>query len=535
MFEHRQFGWLLGRPKLSGGIVGWAGVAILPGLFVKVNAAAELDAIFHGEEFDHTFALGCTSSENLIAALKPDVARKIASKIIDLPLAIRLAAARGEPDKIPQRAIDLLAECVSKERESTIPQPLWVSLLEGRIDSDSDFNQADRLLRLLLYRLAQELRRSGEFRRYICYELPAHRVLLAQSTFPLLADVEGLAAIANELNSIQRVDRIELVTKHALDPADLIVSFEARRKFAIRHLGVLGSRLTLGEFRDLIGESTNADRVVMMVAKFLRNDINIKSMRTLVAQRAECQVVYDSIGTSTGRIVMKSPGVQWLEKKYRRHILPPEGYELRYLDYSCFEPTILAAVSGDAELLAACDSDIYERIGKWLGFQEPVSRDLAKSILLRFIYGQAQDKIIATLSAVAQIGPEDALSRLRGLERRLARTFEFRAELASRARATGYMETREGNRYPVGEEEAYKALSHYLQGTGALIFKRALIGIFNEGSVARLVVPLHDAFLCAFRSEGLGHCLRHAVAEMRSAFVEVTGTDLARVTVRDEF
>jgi len=533
MFERKQFGWFLGRPSLSGGTVGWTGVVMLPDFSASVNTVAKLDAILSQREIDGISALGCTSSENLIAALEPSIARKIAPKIIDFSLAMRVASPRGDTQKSTRRTIDLLAECISNELKMYAPE-LAIRLLEGRDEGTITFEEVDSILRSLLHRLAQRLRAARELRRYMGYELPAHRVLLAQSSLPLLAACDEVAAIADDLSSKQRSSRVELVTKHGLDPADFIASFEARRTFAELHLGVSRDRLTLGEFRELLEERPRSDKAPDLVASFLKDDSSRRSMLTLTTTSG-CQVVYDSIGTSTGRIVMRSPEVQWLEKKYRKHILPPDGHELRYLDYSCFEPTILAAVSGDTELLAACASGIYESVAEWLGFDGTSSRDLAKAILLRFIYGQAQDKLVATLSTATRLEPEDARSRLEDLRRRLAKAFDFRSELAARARATGYMETRIGNRCPIEEGGEYKALSHYLQGTGALIFKRALIDIFGDVGVARLVVPMHDAFLCAFPTESLEYCSRQAVAAMRNAFFLIVGVDLARVTVRGEF
>jgi hypothetical protein len=536
MFERKRFGWLLGRPALSGGAVGWAGVAIFPNFSASVRTAAELGEIFRTQEVDSIFAFGCTASENLVAAMEPKLVERIAPRIIDLPLAMRIAVMGGEPEKTARRTIDLLAECIDVERKKHISEEFAVSLLEGRVNVVGNFNEVDDILRSLLRSLAQRLRRAGELRRYIMYELPAHKVLLAQSRFRLLADVEGVNATAGQLSSTLRVDRVELLTKHALDPADFIASFEARRIFAGRHLGVIDERLTLGEFRRLLDELAAPDTSAELVAAYLRNDASSRALLSLAAaDETGCQVMYDSIGTSTGRVVMRSPGVQWLEKKYRKYIIAPEGCELRYLDYSCFEPTILAAVSGDAELLAACTSDVYERVREWLGLEKSASRDLAKAVLLRFIYGQSQERLVDTLSSKALLEREDARSRLEGLRRQLSRAFEFRAELEERARLTGYMETQVGNRCMVTDEYVFKALSHYLQGTGSLIFKRALVDIFGGASVARLVVPMHDAFLCAFPTEILEDCLQWSTAVMQSAFLAVVGVDLARVSVRGNF
>jgi len=536
MFNRERLGWLLGRPTLSDGVVGWVGTLILPDFSAKVSTALDLGKFLEKVDLNHVSALGCTSSENLIAALKPDIARKVASKIVDLSLVMRVASQRGEPDKAPRRTTDLLAECMSEECKVSVPKDFGALLLEGRTNELVNFKEVDVILRSLLYRLAQKLRRSGEFRRYILYELPAHRVLLAQSRFRLSVDAEGVKTVADELLTAQRVGRVELVTRHSQDPMDFISSFEARRQFAGRHLGSFRERLTLGEFRDLLDEQPNTDEVKSLVASFLKNDATRRALLALAAPEAEgCQVVYDPLGTSTGRVVMRSPGVQWLEKKYRKYILPPDGYKLQYLDYSCFEPAIWAAASGDKELITACTSDVYVHVGEWLGLTCVASRDLAKTFLLKLMYGQAQHKLVATLSAELSIQPEDACARIENLGRRLARAFEFRAELIARTRKTGYMETQVGNRCLVKAGEEYKALSHYLQGTGALIFKYALVDIFGGSSAARLIVPMHDAFLCAFPDENLEHDLTRAKGSMQSAFLAVTGADLARVTSRGEF
>ena len=54
-----------------------------------------------------------------------------------------------------------------------------------------------------------------------------------------------------------------------------------------------------------------------------------------------------------------------------------------------------------------------------------------------------------------------------------------------------------GNRRVVKDEDDEKwIMNHYIQGTSSLIFKQALIDVYNQfHNNAELVIPMHDAAL----------------------------------------
>ncbi len=232
---------------------------------------------------------------------------------------------------------------------------------------------------------------------------------------------------------------------------------------------------------------------------------------------------------------MQSPGVQWLEKAYRHLIVPPEDFTLRYLDYACFEPTILAVAANDSVLLAASQDDVYARVAKWVNFEGPDVRGTAKSFFLRLLYGQARERLETELSRKAGVDLVGARARLDELDSRIQMSLRFKQLLEAEAERTGYVRTMQGNRRPVGEAQAYKALSYFLQGTGALIFKLALSRLFAPDSGCHLVIPMHDGFLCAFPSREVEDGAKVAGATMRTAFQQVTGADVVRVATREDW
>src|SRR5690606_802886 len=114
-------------------------------------------------------------------------------------------------------------------------------------------------------------------------------------------------------------------------------------------------------------------------------------------------------------------------------ILAGDGWTLRYLDYSCFEPTILAAASDDAVLTNACKGDLYEQVAGWLSLEGADSRDTAKEIWLRLMYGQAEAKIVRLLSTRSGVDSEAATRLLGGLRRELAGGIAFAEHLRQAA------------------------------------------------------------------------------------------------------
>src|SRR5262249_19141113 len=109
------------------------------------------------------------------------------------------------------------------------------------------------------------------------------------------------------------------------------------------------------------------------------------------------RVMLSPYGTKTARNTPSNSRFIFGPAKWLRSLISPgPGRALVYRDYCQQELHIAGAVSGDSELLAACETgDVYLGVAKQLGFAPPDAtkethgavRNLFKTVVLGIIYG----------------------------------------------------------------------------------------------------------------------------------------------------
>jgi len=101
-----------------------------------------------------------------------------------------------------------------------------------------------------------------------------------------------------------------------------------------------------------------------------------------------------SQGTRTSRIILKSPSLQNISKKYRSVLVPPEGKQFSYIDYDQFEVGIMAVLSNDPVLLKLYKTnDLYQNMAQKL-FGDKTKRKQAKKLFLSYAYGMKTRNLI---------------------------------------------------------------------------------------------------------------------------------------------
>lgn len=215
--------------------------------------------------------------------------------------------------------------------------------------------------------------------------------------------------------------------------------------------------------------------------KLQRVQQNFSCLMFLAANQKKdnyCKPLFKGFGSSTGRITLRDPALQNLQRKNRtllKNRQLPDHQRYIYVDYGQFEAGILAGLSGTPQLqMLYKDNKVYEELSKETG----LDRDAAKKCFYCFVYG-----------GVIWNGAEKFFSKY-GLQQSLNSIIE-------KARHDGYIETRLGNRRLISaSDENGWVLNHYIQGTSSLIFKQALIDVYSRfGSKVQLVLPMHDAAL----------------------------------------
>ena len=249
-------------------------------------------------------------------------------------------------------------------------------------------------------------------------------------------------------------------------------------------------------FRDMAGKYPFIEPLRELrysVSKLRLNDLQVGSdgrNRTLLG----------AYGTKTARSAPSNSKFVFGPAKWIRFLItPPPGWTLIHRDYCQQEVRIAAVLSGDVELLQACESgDVYSGIAAQLGFisgsmtpaELKAVRTLFKTVVLGIQFGLgAQSLAIRTGISLYEAG--EILARLRAR----FRVFEdWTKRVADRAGLDLEISTPLGwvMQCPPGINP--RTVRNFpIQSTGAEILHVACI--LAERRSIRLVAPVHDALM----------------------------------------
>lgn len=199
------------------------------------------------------------------------------------------------------------------------------------------------------------------------------------------------------------------------------------------------------------------------------------------------QIVYDQVGTSTGRLTVETgPSILTLPKQYRNLIKSALGGSVYEVDFVSLEPRFVLHVMGIEP-----PEDIYEHIRQTL-FKGELTRKIVKLATLSALYGSSS-QLLSELTGIT--------ASSRTIIRRVKEYFKA-DDLSDRL----VSELRDGGLYNyygrplfdlrVGEKDT-KLLSHYVQSSSvdtALIgFSKLSESLKTHG--ARPIYVIHDAVM----------------------------------------
>ncbi len=252
---------------------------------------------------------------------------------------------------------------------------------------------------------------------------------------------------------------------------------------------------------------------------------------------------YVQTGAATGRLSSQAPNLQnipqnfiWA-KELRAAFVAPAGWSLLALDYTQLELRILAAVSGDPELIGACvrGEDLHRlTASRALGIPlEEVGdkeRRLAKTLNFGLAYGMGA----RAFAQVAGVSAEEAKRFIAQYFKTFTRVKEWQESVKMEARATGFVQTLTGRRRylpailssaPQFRAEAERAaINHPIQGLGADIMKRAMLKMREEfrargwDGEEHLLLSIHDELLLEVRDDMMEAIAPRAQAIMEQAY-----------------
>lgn len=393
-------------------------------------------------------------------------------------------------------------------------------------------------LRKLGMLLLRRVREYGNLRRLFLIEIAAHRSLVAHMSRPIPVSLNGVEVLCQELDREAVELRLRFRKATNLDAPDLIGSGNLRASY-IKEQGdnAEGEPPTKAWFKLLLEANPERYPAGAELLAYLKNAQALKVLRFVrYGGEDSLYAVYQPMGTVTGRVAMTEPAFQTLPRVYRELVRPQSGYVLRYFDYKCFEPSILANASGDSRLIEACSGDLYGEVASWLGLDPSHERKFAKLWFLMYLYGRSMRRLSMDLSSISDTPLAECAMRVSSLEGHIEHCVQFMKTVRNQALERGYVETAIGNRRKLAPNQLYVAINHYLQGTGALIFKRALCAVSKLDSQIHLVAPMHDGFVLAIPAPVANHYGSTIVALMKQVFEDTVGAAQGvQVSVVDQF
>ena len=403
-----------------------------------------------------------------------------------------------------------------------------------------------RILFDLAYELNEKLKESSQSDLYYNIEQPLSPVLADMEKHGFKVDTEGLKAYSDKLSSMCE------------EYAEAIY-FEAGHEFNINSpkqlASVLFDELKLPVSKKTkTGYSTNAEileklRPYHTIIDRILSYRQVAKLRStycdgLLSVADENGLIHSSFNqtvTATGRLSSSEPNLQnipirtALGRELRRFFIPKnEDYVLIDADYSQIELRVLAAISGDVNMINAFKSgeDIH-RVTASQVFSVPLEgvtdelRKRAKAVNFGIVYG------ISGFSLGEDIGVSkyDADRYIKSYYAKYPEIEAYLSQTVADAKNDGFVTTVFGRRRYIPELTSSKkslqafgsrvAMNSPIQGAAADIIKIAMIkvdkALKDSALDARLILQVHDELILEAHRDCADKAAQILKAEMENA------------------
>lgn len=351
---------------------------------------------------------------------------------------------------------------------------------------------------LLAFRehLLLEAKHRDEYDRLIQIELPIYNKLLKHAAQGICIDLNRVDIARNEIK-FEFYESLKFFGKEFNVPYE-VMSDDHLRDYLIE-AGFNDKDVSL----DFIIEYLPVPNLFGPKLQELRKlKATLRILEELFLSQKHIYPIVDIFGTRTSRIIYKNPLLQNLSKKHRKIIIANEGKQLAYVDYDQYEVGIIAALTDDPNITKLYNSgDMYEIFAKEYLKMENF-RSAAKGLFLSYAYGMSRKSVVdaSVECGVARNNAKTAFSSFVAFE-------NWKKNKETEFEKTGKIATLLGNYIVSTEESPYSKKEHrsmisqIIQGTGSLIFKKALLAICSQIADVRIILPMHDAILFEYSNE----------------------------------
>lgn len=309
-----------------------------------------------------------------------------------------------------------------------------------------------------------------EMERFTDIEIPINKIIYERQRKGIAVDVDSAKEKIQSLEEAVYQTKNKLQLDHKIftpENNDTQVSWLEINKFGI-----------IDSIERTFKNYSKVNEICKLFYDLIRNQKDLDCFLDMLAHEGGILRTYPSFhgfGTITSRITLREPALQNLRRENRIIIKPDKDCTFIYIDYSQFEAGILASLSKDEKLCKLYDLDIYnDMVSEIEGL---IEREDAKIEFYKFMYGASN------LSPAVK----KYFSRFKKLQ-------AFKKKIEEEAKDTKIVGTTLGN-YRSVRENVTLSLSHTIQATASLIFKKAIIKADKEVREAKFVLPMHDAAL----------------------------------------
>ncbi|ASZ75209.1 DNA polymerase I [Mycobacterium phage MissWhite] len=219
-----------------------------------------------------------------------------------------------------------------------------------------------------------------------------------------------------------------------------------------------------------------------------------------------CHTFVNPLQARTSRMSITGIPAQTLpsgDPTVRRCFLADPGEVIASVDYKTQELRVLAALSGDRNMIEAFanGADLHQMTADAAG----VPRKVGKTANFQKVYGggpKALAEAVGISIPVAKRVHEAFSATYPGVER-------LSKKLAAEAGRNGYIVNGMGRRLPVDSSRTYSALNYMIQSSSRDVTCRALIRLHEAGYTPYLRLPIHDEIVASLPAEHAEKAANH--------------------------
>lgn len=353
---------------------------------------------------------------------------------------------------------------------------------------------------------------DGELERFFSVEVPAYRLLQLSMSAGISIDTAGLSD-----KRAQAEHDYFLLLKDYSAKHDMPLETPSRRALEAKLLkeGFELDEVSVEYLLEFVPHERDfgGDTMALLALETAR-----RVLGSLTLSTDRTRPVVDVFGSRTSRVQLRSPSLQNIPKRYRSIITAHRDAQLGYVDFDQFEVGIMAALSGDEELMRLyAAGDMYELFAT-THLDLVGNRKAAKQLFLSYAYGMSRKALV---DAAVSLGVNR--QKAKGAFLLFQRYEDWKKSVWAEFQSAGRIATVLGNHYrragggQLTGKEKRSAVSQVVQGTASLIFKRALLAVTSIQDI-RVVLPMHDALL-----------FEHTLAETPAKVVEAFETVMTEV------